>query len=312
MPSQAEATGARSRETGGLSAYLAQISATPLLSASQEVELGKRIEAGVLARHLLEQGCAGYDPRELAAVAEDGQAAQHHMVRANLRLVVSMARKYARGGTALEDMIQDGNLGLIQAVQRYDYARGFRFSTCATWWIRKAIQKGLECARTIRLPAHVLEDLSRLAVAEQKAAQRVGAEPAVWQVAEEMGRSAERVAVLKVLACDCTSLDAPIGGHTPQRSVADLREDTAGPHPERAAEHQALVRALSSASVALAPRQLAVLDLRFGLRGDAEHSTRQIAELMGLTTGWVRDIEREALARLRGHRSGETLRAWAC
>jgi RNA polymerase sigma factor (sigma-70 family) len=204
-------------EPDSVGAYLTRIGTTPLLTAEEEVELAKRIEAGVYARHLLEQDPARPDAADLAALVADGRAARDHMIRANLRLAVSIARRYAHRGSPLSDVVQDGNLGLIEAVARFDHARGYRFSTCATWWIRKAIQKGLETGRAVRLPAHVLTDLSALARAEQRAP---GASDQA--LADEMGRSATKVAELKRLAEPCVSLDVMVGEGRHRTPLGDL------------------------------------------------------------------------------------------
>lgn len=268
--------------------YLTHLGDTPLLTAHEEVELARRVEAGVYAAHLLEAG----EPVEgLADVVADGQAARDHLVRANLRLVVSIAKRYAHRGISFADVVQDGNLGLVQAVERFDHAKGFRFSTCATWWIRKAIQQGLERARTVRLPIGVLDQLARLGRQEEAAG----------------GQNVERVAWLQSLPHEFASLDCLVGErHT--STLGELLEDEDSPGPERIVEQQILRAELGAAIDTLAPRQATIVRMRYGLDGYGEHATRQIADRYGLTCHWVRQLEKESLARLR---SRAALQEWA-
>ncbi|MEV0354314.1 sigma-70 family RNA polymerase sigma factor [Nonomuraea sp. NPDC050680] len=289
-------------------ARLAQIGDTPLLTAGQEIRLAKRMEAGAHAARLIEQGAT--EPGLEAAVA-DGRAARQHMIEANLRLVVSIAKRYARRGMSLADVIQDGNLGLIEAVERFDHTRGNRFSTVATWWIRKAIQRGLEYAHTIRLPIGVQDELGKIARAEAEATHRLGRVPAEWELAEESGLGPARLAYLRRLPAQCVSLDTVAGEGRHQSTLGDLVEDVDGASPEQFVERTALKGVLASLVEEPAPRQASIMRLRFGLDGHDEHTPREIAELLGLTPQWVRQLEKESLARMRGGGRWHGLRAWA-
>ncbi|HEX4815463.1 RNA polymerase sigma factor RpoD/SigA [Nonomuraea sp. NPDC049480] len=291
-----------------LSDYLARIGRTPLLTAEQEVELAKRIEAGAYAARLIAQG--GGEP-ELEAVAADGRAARKHMIEANLRLVVSIARRYAHRGLSLADVIQDGNLGLIEAVERFDHTRGNRFSTVATWWIRKAIQRGLEYAHTIRLPIGVQDELAKVVRAEIVATHRLGRLPTEHELAEEAGLEQAKLAALRRLPQGCASLDVIVGEGRHQTTLGELVEDVAALPAEHLVEHEALKDLLASLIDGLAPRQALIMRLRFGLDGHAEHTPRQVAEKLGLTPHWVRQLEKESLAHMRGRGSRRGLRAWA-
>ncbi|MEN3540764.1 sigma-70 family RNA polymerase sigma factor [Microbispora sp. ZYX-F-249] len=296
-------------DPGLLETYMARIGRTPLLTARQEVELARRIEAGVYARHLLDENPGRPEAAELEILAGDGLRARDHLIRANLRLVVSMARRYLHRGASLSDIIQDGNLGLIEAVDRFDHRRGFRFSTCAAWWIRKAIQKGQETSGPIRIPGHVRDELHRLARAEEKLVGETGYEPTAERLAEELGRPVERVLAWRLLARNCVSLDArPPLNQSPQHEPV---EHATGARPEAALEQAALTDALRSARAALAPRQALIVRLRFGLDGTPEQTRRQTAETVGVPHQWMSRLEREALTRMRDHDGGRTLAAWA-
>ncbi|SEH04015.1 RNA polymerase primary sigma factor/RNA polymerase nonessential primary-like sigma factor [Nonomuraea solani] len=291
-----------------VSDYLARIGATPLLTTDEETALAKRMEAGAYAAHLIEQGAA--DP-ELAAVAADGRAARKHMIEANLRLVVSIAKRYASRGMSLADVIQDGNLGLIEAVDRFDHARGNRFSTVATWWIRKAIQHGLEHAHAVRLPIGVQDQLIKIARVESEATHRLGRTPTERELAEKTQQKPAKLAVLRRLPWNCLSLDLPAGEGPQRHTIGDLVEDDQCRATDRLVEQKMLKQAIDSLVAGLAPRQALILRLRFGLDGHDRHTPRQIATKLGLTPQWVRCLEKESLARMRGSGSPQRLRAWA-
>ncbi|TMR92419.1 sigma-70 family RNA polymerase sigma factor [Nonomuraea basaltis] len=290
-----------------LSDYLARISGTPLLTPAQEVELAKRMEAGAYAAHLIEQGAA--EPG-LEAVVADGRAAREHMIEANLRLVVSIAKRYARRGLSLADVIQDGNLGLIEAVERFDHTRGNRFSTVATWWIRKAIQRGTEHAHPVRLPIGVQDQLAKVARAEATAMHRLGRRPTERELAEESGLEPARIGALRRLPQRCASLDVIVGEERHQSTLGELLEDVEMVSAEQLVERKALKDLLASLVAGLAPRQALIMRLRFGLGGHGEHTPRQIAEELGLTPHWVRQLEKESLAHMRGRGNRQGLRAW--
>ncbi|GAA3560978.1 sigma-70 family RNA polymerase sigma factor [Nonomuraea rosea] len=286
--------------------YLARIGGTPLLNADQETQLAKRMEAGSRAARLMAEGSAMPD---LETVVADGRAARRHMIEANLRLVVSIARRYAYRGMSLADVVQDGNLGLIEAVERFDHTRGNRFSTVATWWIRKAIQRGLEHARTVRLPSGVLERLALVARADLALTQRLGRVPTDGELAEETGQQPARLTDLRRLPQECVSLDTVVGRHL--ATLGDLVVDADSPSAVHLVELEALKRTLAALLDGLAPRQALIMRLRFGLDGHDEHTPRQIADLLGLTPCWVRQLEKESLAWLRRHGSQQALLAWA-
>ncbi len=297
--------------------YLAQIGKTPLLSAPEEVELAKRIEAGVYAAELLRAADAGEQDitadrrNDLEAVARDGQAAKDHMIRANLRLVVSAARKHSRRGLPFLDVIQEGNLGLIRAVEKFDYAKGFKFSTYAMWWIRQAIERGMaEQARTVRLPVHVAETVSKLTRVDRQLQRTLGRDPTVDEVAEEAGLPVERVLELRRLTRDAVSLDTPIGDDG-ETSLGDLIEDTDVVQASDVAEFHALTDELRTLLATLPPREATIIRLRYGLHDGHQYTLQQIAERIGLTRERVRQLEKHALAELRDPERREPLLAWA-
>jgi RNA polymerase sigma factor (sigma-70 family) len=297
--------------------YLDEIGATRLLTAEQEVEIAKRIEAGLYAAQLMRDGAAHGRPltatqrRELEVVAADGVAAKEHMVRANLRLVVSVAKKFSGRDVPFLDVVQEGNLGLIRAVEKFDYARGFKFSTYAMWWIRQAIQRGLgELGRTVRLPVHVVEELTRLGRIERTLHTQLGREPTLEELAEETERSVERLVELRRLARHPISLDTPVGedGDT---LISDLIEDDDAVQAADAAEYAALTEQLHALVESLAPRQATIVSMRFGLHDGRPRTLQEIAEHLGLTRERVRQLEKEALAELRAPDRSAPLLAWA-
>ncbi|MFD7282232.1 sigma-70 family RNA polymerase sigma factor [Streptomyces sp. NPDC059862] len=297
--------------------YLTQIGSIPLLTAAEEVDLAKRIEAGVYADELLREAEA--DRRELApqwrrdleAVARDGQHAKDHMIRANLRLVVAMAKRHARRGLPFLDTIQEGNMGLIRAVEKFDYTKGYKFSTYATWWIRQAIERGLaQHARTVRLPVHVVENLSKLGRVERRMLGRLGREPTVEEVAAETGFSVERVAELRRVGREAISLDTPVG-ESGETVVGDLIEDTEVLQAADVVEYRALAAQLRAIIGTLPPRDAMILTLRYGLHDGRPRSLTQIGEHLGLTRERVRQLEKQALAELRAPERHEPLLEWA-
>ncbi|MFI6604709.1 sigma-70 family RNA polymerase sigma factor [Nonomuraea sp. NPDC050536] len=290
--------------------YLDEIGETPLLTAEQEVELAKRIEAGLYARRLLDEngGLPASRQADLLAMADDGETAKDHMIRANLRLVVAIARRFPQRGMSLLDMIQEGNLGLIKAVEKFDYAKGFKFSTYATWWIRQAIQRGLaDRGRTVRLPIHVVEDLGRHARIERELTVRLGREPTVEETAAETGWPVAKVLKLRTLARREVSLDMPVGEDR-DRMLADLIEDPAGLSAEDVAVTRRLAEHLRSLVDTLSPDEALVITLRFGLHNGHQHTFPEIARRTGLSLQRVRRLEKQALTRLRRR---EPMEPWA-
>ncbi|WP_019878134.1 sigma-70 family RNA polymerase sigma factor [Sporichthya polymorpha] len=286
--------------------YLDEIGMTPLLTAEEEVELSKRIEAGLYAERLLveasQKGGRRIGPKrrlELERLAADGVAAKDHMVRANLRLVVSVAKKFAGRDAAFLDVVQEGNLGLIRAVEKFDYSKGYKFSTYATWWIRQAIQRGLgELGRTVRLPVHVVEELSRLNRLERTLSASLGRDPSVEELAEAFEAPVERVIELKHIGRVPVSLDQNVGDDGDTR-IADLICDDDAVAAAEIAEHNAMLDTLRSMVRSLPERQATVLTMRYGLRDGKPRTLAEIAAPLGLTRERVRQLEKEALAALR-------------
>jgi RNA polymerase primary sigma factor len=281
--------------------YLKSIGRTSLLTAEQEVNLAKRIEAGLFAEYKLES-----EPdlpedyrRELELVAEDGRRAKAHMLEANLRLVVSVAKKYSDRGLSLLDVVQEGNLGLIRAVEKFDYAKGYKFSTYAMWWIRQAIQRGFaDSARTIRLPVHVLEMLSKLSRVERDMHQRLGREPTPEELAVELDRTPDQIEELLRTSRQPISLDSTIG-EDGETSIGDLIEDTDAPEASELVDRQLMADQLRHALDALTPREATIMAMRFGLYDGNPHTLDEIGRALGLTRERIRQLEKQSLSKLR-------------
>jgi RNA polymerase primary sigma factor len=281
--------------------YLKSIGRTSLLTAEQEVDLAKRIEAGLFAEHKLDS-----DPnldqqlrRDLEHVAEDGRRAKSHMLEANLRLVVSVAKKYSDRGLSLLDVVQEGNLGLIRAVEKFDYTKGYKFSTYAMWWIRQAIQRGFaDSARTIRLPVHVLEMLSKLSRVERDMHQRLGREPTPEELAVELDRTPDQIEELLRTSRQPISLDSTIG-EDGETSIGDLIEDVDAPEASELVDRQLMAEQLRSALDALTPREATIMAMRFGLYDGNPHTLDEIGRALGLTRERIRQLEKQSLSKLR-------------
>jgi RNA polymerase primary sigma factor len=281
--------------------YLKSIGRTSLLTAEQEVDLAKRIEAGLFAEHKLETaaGLDEGDRRDLELVAEDGRRAKAHMLEANLRLVVSVAKKYSDRGLSLLDVVQEGNLGLIRAVEKFDYTKGYKFSTYAMWWIRQAIQRGFaDSARTIRLPVHVLEMLSKLSRVERDMHQRLGREPTPEELAAELDRTPDQIEELLRTSRQPISLDSTIG-EDGETSIGDLIEDVDAPEASELVDRQLMAEQLRSALDALTPREATIMAMRFGLYDGNPHTLDEIGRALGLTRERIRQLEKQSLSKLR-------------
>ncbi|MDQ2812308.1 MAG: RNA polymerase sigma factor [Actinomycetota bacterium] len=286
--------------------YLKSIGRTSLLTAEQEVDLAKRIEAGLFAEHKLEslglESTVGLDEnyrRELELVAEDGRRAKSHMLEANLRLVVSVAKKYSDRGLSLLDVVQEGNLGLIRAVEKFDYTKGYKFSTYAMWWIRQAIQRGFaDSARTIRLPVHVLEMLSKLSRVERDMHQKLGREPTPEELAVELDRTPDQIEELLRTSRQPISLDSTIG-EDGETSIGDLIEDVDAPEASELVDRQLMAEQLRSALDALTPREATIMAMRFGLYDGNPHTLDEIGRALGLTRERIRQLEKQSLSKLR-------------
>jgi RNA polymerase primary sigma factor len=293
--------------------YLDAIGRTPLLSAAEEVELSKRIEAGVYAAHLLAESDqadpapSGHDRTDLEAVAEDGAAAKLHMMNANLRLVVSIAKKHAHRGLGLLDVVQEGNLGLIRAVEKFDYAKGYKFSTYATWWIRQAIGRGLaEQSRVVRLPVHVLDELAKVTRTQRELVQQLGRDVTAEEIAGVTGQTPERVADLRRVSRDPVSLDAPIG-EDGGSVLGDLVLDAMAPAASEVVEREAMSGELDRVLDTLPEREALIIRLRFGLQDGRARTLDQVGAELGLTRERIRQLEKEALGKLRAPDNREQL-----
>jgi RNA polymerase nonessential primary-like sigma factor len=292
--------------------YLNGIGRTALLSAAQEVELAKRIEAGVFAQHMLESETFGGAQRgELEALVRDGHRAKNHLLEANLRLVVSLAKRYTGRGMPLLDLIQEGNLGLIRAVEKFDYTKGFKFSTYATWWIRQAITRGMaDQSRTIRLPVHLVEQVNKLARIKRDLHQQLGREATTDELAVEVGLTPAKVADLLDHARDPVSLDMPVGSEE-DAPLGDFIEDGEATDAESAVISGLLHDDLRRVLATLDDREQSVIRLRYGLDDGQPHTLDQIGKRFGLSRERVRQIEREVMSKLRQGERAERLRAYA-
>ncbi len=281
--------------------YLKSIGRRQLLTAEEEVDLAKRIEAGLYAEHKLEteRRLAKQYRAELEAVAEDGRRAKAHMLEANLRLVVSVAKKYSDRGLSLLDVVQEGNLGLIRAVEKFDYTKGYKFSTYAMWWIRQAIQRGFaDSARTIRLPVHVLEMLSKLSRVERDMHQRLGREPTPEELAVELDRTPDQIEELLRTSRQPISLDSTIG-EDGETSIGDLIEDVDAPEAGELVDRQLMADQLRHALDGLTPREATIMSMRFGLYDGNPHTLDEIGKALGLTRERIRQLEKQSLSKLR-------------
>ncbi|WP_026421563.1 sigma-70 family RNA polymerase sigma factor [Actinokineospora inagensis] len=293
--------------------YLNGIGRTALLTAAQEVELAKRIEAGVFAHHMLESSPHLSPARraELRAIVSDGNVAKNHLLEANLRLVVSLAKRYTGRGMPLLDLIQEGNLGLIRAVEKFDYTKGFKFSTYATWWIRQAITRGMaDQGRTIRLPVHLVEQVNKLARIKRDLHQQLGREATKDELAKEAGLTPQKVADLLDHARDPVSLDMPVGAEE-DAPLGDFIEDGEATDAESAVISGLLQDDMRRVLATLDEREQSVIRLRYGLDDGQPRTLDQIGKRFGLSRERVRQIEREVMSKLRQGERAEKLRAYA-
>jgi RNA polymerase nonessential primary-like sigma factor len=293
--------------------YLNGIGKTALLTAAQEVELAKRIEAGVFAQHMLDSSpqLPAQRKLELKSLVGDGHVAKNHLLEANLRLVVSLAKRYTGRGMPLLDLIQEGNLGLIRAVEKFDYTKGFKFSTYATWWIRQAITRGMaDQGRTIRLPVHLVEQVNKLARIKRDLHQQLGREATTDELAKESGLSPNKVADLLDHARDPVSLDMPVGAEE-DAPLGDFIEDSEATDAEGAVISGLLQDDLRRVLSTLDEREQHVIRLRYGIDDGQPRTLDQIGKRFGLSRERVRQIEREVMSKLRQGERAEKLRAYA-
>jgi RNA polymerase primary sigma factor len=285
--------------------YLHEIGRVPLLNARQEIDLAKKVEAGVAATAALERAHAEgvtldrVEERRLHRIEATGTAARKHMVSANLRLVVSIARRYNNPGMTLLDLIQEGSLGLIRAVEKFDYTKGFKFSTYATWWIRQAITRAIaDQARTIRIPVHMVETINKLTRVQRSLVQDLGREPTDEEIGERAEMSAERVREILKIAQSPASLDTPIGEDGDGR-LGDFIEDAEALAPPDAAETSAMQEQLHGVLGSLPERERKVIELRFGLVDGHPRTLEEVGREFGVTRERIRQIESKTLVKLR-------------
>ncbi len=291
--------------------YLKEIGRVPLLNSAQEVELARAIEHGRAALELLAEPDVPRPRRmELRVAAASGERARAHMIEANLRLVVSVAKKYTARGLSLLDLIEEGNLGLMKAVEKFDYRRGFKFSTYATWWIRQAITRALaDQSRTIRLPVHIVEKLSKLKAVIPRLEQELGHPPNEAEIGMALGMPAERITEI-LLACRGTiSLETPLGEQG-EGQLGDFVPDKASEEPQEVATRHLLRDEVVSLLARLSMRERRILELRYGLGAREPLTLQEIGEEVGLTRERVRQIEGEALVKLRERSRAARLREY--
>ncbi len=290
--------------------YLKQIGKVALLNAAEEVDLAKRIEAGMYAEHLLDSGEVK-DPRETMDykwIIHDGRIAKNHLLEANLRLVVSLAKRYTGRGMLFLDLIQEGNLGLIRAVEKFDYTKGFKFSTYATWWIRQAITRAMaDQARTIRIPVHMVEVINKLARVQRQMLQDLGREPTPEELAKELDMTPERVVEVQKYGREPISLHTPLG-EDGDSEFGDLIEDSEAVVPSDSVSFTLLQEQLHSVLDTLSEREAGVVSMRFGLNDGQPKTLDEIGKVYGVTRERIRQIESKTMAKLRHPSRSQVLR----
>jgi RNA polymerase primary sigma factor len=290
--------------------YLKQIGKVPLLNAEQEVELAKRIEAGLFAEEKLAeiQGMTPDQRIDLEWIAEDGRRAKNHLLEANLRLVVSLAKRYTGRGMLFLDLIQEGNLGLIRAVEKFDYTKGYKFSTYATWWIRQAITRAMaDQARTIRIPVHMVEVINKLARVQRQMLQDLGREPTPEELAVELDMTPEKVVEVQKYGREPISLHTPLG-EDGDSEFGDLIEDSEAIQPGEAVSFTLLQEQLHSVLDTLSEREAGVVSMRFGLTDGQPKTLDEIGKVYGVTRERIRQIESKTMSKLRHPSRSQVLR----
>jgi RNA polymerase primary sigma factor len=313
----------RAAERGGgtsdpVRMYLREIGRVPLLVAAEEVELAKRIEAGAEASEQLADldaaGTLGNLPvdesQRLQALADDGDDAKSALIQANLRLVVSIAKRYVGRGMQFLDLIQEGNMGLMRAVEKFDYTKGFKFSTYATWWIRQAITRSIaDQARTIRIPVHMVESINRVHRVQRQMVQQLEREPTVDELAEEVGMTPDRVREIQRISLDPLSLDSPVGEED-DSYLADFIKDDGAEEPDDAATRQMLQNEVRKVLDELNDREKEVVIMRFGLDDEQPRTLEEVGKQFGVTRERIRQIESKTLAKLRHPHRSQKLREY--
>lgn len=291
--------------------YLKQIGRVSLLNAEQEVDLSERIEAGLYAQHLLDtegEGMGFKRRRELKWAANDGKKAKDHLLEANLRLVVSLAKRYTGRGMLFLDLIQEGNLGLIRAVEKFDYTKGYKFSTYATWWIRQAITRAMaDQARTIRVPVHMVEVINKLSRVQRQMLQDLGREPTPDELARELDMPVEKVQEVQKYGREPISLHTPLG-EDGDSEFGDLIEDTDAIAPSDAVAFSLLQEQFQQVLETLSPREAGVIKMRYGLEDGQPKTLDDIGRVYGVTRERIRQIESKTMSKLRHPSRSQTLR----
>jgi RNA polymerase primary sigma factor len=296
--------------------YLREIGRVPLLTAVEEVELARRIEGGADAsEHLADLDAVGAlgelpagESRALQHLADDGDEAKSALIQANLRLVVSIAKRYVGRGMQFLDLIQEGNMGLMRAVEKFDYTKGFKFSTYATWWIRQAITRSIaDQARTIRIPVHMVESINRVHRMQRQMVQELEREPTVDELADAVGMTADRVREIQRISLDLLSLDAPVGEED-DSYLADFIKDDGAEEPLDAATRQMLQEAVKEVLDELNEREKEVVIMRFGLDDEQARTLEEVGKQFGVTRERIRQIESKTLAKLRHPHRSQKLR----
>jgi RNA polymerase primary sigma factor len=304
---------ARSLDSGAANdatrSYLNMIGRVRLLRADEEVDLSKRVEAGLEAERMLDaEDLPPERKTNLRLIVRQGRAAKKRLVESNLRLVVSIAKRYQHRGMHLLDLVQEGNLGLIRAVEKFDHRRGYRFSTYAMWWIRQAISRALaDQARTIRVPAHVRDAMNRLFSAQRTMVQDLGREPTEVELAEELGIDVDRVREIQALSQEPVSLEAPLRQEE-DASLGDFIPDDDAVMPVEAVSGTMLKEQLESVLHELTDREQEVIRLRFGMNGERPSTLEEVGQAFGVTRERVRQIELKTLAKLRHPSRSDVLR----
>ncbi len=290
--------------------YLKQIGKVPLLNAEMEVELAKRIEAGLFSEEKLAKGgkISAKLQEELEWIAEDGRRAKNHLLEANLRLVVSLAKRYTGRGMLFLDLIQEGNLGLIRAVEKFDYTKGYKFSTYATWWIRQAITRAMaDQARTIRIPVHMVEVINKLARVQRQMLQDLGREPTPEELAKELDMTPEKVVEVQKYGREPISLHTPLG-EDGDSEFGDLIEDSEAIVPADAVSFTLLQEQLHAVLDTLSEREAGVVSMRFGLTDGQPKTLDEIGKVYGVTRERIRQIESKTMSKLRHPSRSQVLR----
>jgi RNA polymerase primary sigma factor len=294
--------------------YFRDISATTLLSAEEEIQLAQQIEQGEDAKRALKHATADLAERKrdlIEQAIDDGERARGRLTEANLRLVVSVARKYVNRGLPMLDLIQEGNIGLSRAVEKYDWRKGYRFSTYAYWWIRQGMTRALaEQARPIRVPTHMVAAIGDVYKAARDLQQELGREPRIQEIADRLDLTPERVTEIQASSRQPLSLETPLGNEDSGGTLGDLIADRTIRSPHEMAAHSLLRRHMDDAMQVLTTRERQVLRMRYGLAGGREHTLGEIADQLGVTSERVRQIESAALGKLRQPKLRHKLREY--